>query len=670
MDPRSQAFLTAMDVVGAPAIALDAQGRLLGWSDACRALTGLSAVEVLGWAPWEVRLVDEPSASFRAALAALPASGPASGPAAPRASGPASEPASGPAVLPDGRLARPGVQRVESPCVTAAGERRWLAWSLAPVEGEAGGGRVRVLGSATDVTHHRRTEEALRASEARFSGIVTLAADAIVSVDDAQRVVLFNRGAEGLFGWRQEEVLGQPLALLLPEEGGTDVQGVSGGLPRSTPTGARREVVARRRDGTLLPAEAAVSRLEVGGGRRLFTLALRDVTERRRAEREQRLLARAGELLGRSLAQPATPARIAELVLPELADGCALWLADARPPPLSGPADAPAPLRLEGVWHVRPGCTAALRARVEREGPPVPGGAEGAEGAGPVVAVPLGAAGREVGLLALYGGGARGRPGPEEHALAAALAERAAAALENARLYRLAQDATAARDEVLGVVAHDLRNPLSALSVAAGLLGRRLPPEDAGVASILRSVRQMDRLVRDLLDVCTLEAGHLGVEPEPQSPALLVREALELVRPLAAGHLLAVDVDEALPEVRADRSRVLQVFSNLVGNALKFTPEGGRVLVGAAWSEAEGAVCFRVTDSGPGIPAEHLPHLFERFWRARRADRRGAGLGLPIARGLVEAHGGRLWVESEAGQGSTFRFTLPLAHPVARSALG
>lgn len=634
MDPRSEAFLAGMDVVGAPAAALDAQGRLLGWNGSCESLTGLSAVEVLGWAPWEARLVDEPSAPFRAALTA----------------------------------GRPGeVQRVECPCLTRLGERRWLAWSLASVEEvPAGRGGVRVLASATDVTAHRRTEDALRASETRFAGIIALAADAIVSVNEAGRVVVFNRGAEALFGWSCEEVMDQPLQVLLPEEARGERAEQMGAFrtegTRAPLAGVRREVVGRRRDGTLFPAEAAVSRLETGGGQRLFTVALRDVTERKRAEREQRLMARAGELLGQSLEQSTTLQRLAELLVPELAEGCALWLCGAN--------GVPAP---ELVMHGDPAQAAALAERVHTEG--LPGGEEGpleagtpGPGSGDALRLPLQARGGELlGHVVLYGEavldgeGAGGPPCAEARGLAEALVARAAAALENARLYRLAQAATSARDEVLGVVAHDLRNPLHALMLSAVALERRLSPGDALLAGILRAARTMDRLVQDLLDTHTMDAGQLAVEPEPLPPALLVYEAVESARPLAVKHTLQGEVPSSLPDVKADRARVLQVFSNLLGNALKFTPAGGRITVGA---EVLGdAVCFRVSDSGPGIPAELVPHLFERFWRARRSDRRGAGLGLPIARGLVEAHGGRLWVESEEGAGTTFRFTLPTTAP-------
>jgi len=178
---------------------------------------------------------------------------------------------------------------------------------------------------------------------------------------------------------------------------------------------------------------------------------------------------------------------------------------------------------------------------------------------------------------------------------------------------------------------------------------------------IKRTMAEMDRLIEDLLDVTRIDAGRLPIEPEPHSAAALVAEAVELLRPVALerSQILEVSVAENLPAVHADRSRVLQVLSNLVGNAVKFSPEGGRITLNCVAAGAE--VRFSIADSGPGIPEEHLPRIFDRFWQARHVRRGGAGLGLSIARGIVEAHGGRIWVESSPGAGATFHFTLPRA---------
>jgi DNA-binding NarL/FixJ family response regulator/signal transduction histidine kinase len=260
---------------------------------------------------------------------------------------------------------------------------------------------------------------------------------------------------------------------------------------------------------------------------------------------------------------------------------------------------------------------------------------------------------------------------PEAEALLLRSAEKCARALERAfryqneqRAHAAAERATQLRDEVLGIVAHDLRNPLSAISTYASLM-LDAPVTDqrlhSSLQSILSSARQMDKLIGDLLDVSLLEADRLEVEVYPTQPDLLVREAVSTLEPIAAERSLALqcEVSDGLPPVYADRDRVLQVLSNLLGNALKFTPAGGTVTVQAKALGEE--VLFLVTDTGVGIAAEHLPQLFDRFWQARHTRRGGAGLGLAIAKGIVERHGGRLGVESRPGVGSTFFFTLPAA---------
>jgi signal transduction histidine kinase len=175
----------------------------------------------------------------------------------------------------------------------------------------------------------------------------------------------------------------------------------------------------------------------------------------------------------------------------------------------------------------------------------------------------------------------------------------------------------------------------------------------------------MNRLIQDLLDAAKLEAGRVAIAARPIQVAPLMREAQEMLAPLAAEKGLSLDckIAEPLPEVTADGGRVLQVLSNLVGNAIKFTPKGGRIVMRA--EDAPGGVRFSVADTGPGIPEEQLTKLFGRFWQGNPADRRGIGLGLTISKGIVDAHGGRIWVESRVGEGTTFHFTLATTMPVA-----
>jgi signal transduction histidine kinase len=226
------------------------------------------------------------------------------------------------------------------------------------------------------------------------------------------------------------------------------------------------------------------------------------------------------------------------------------------------------------------------------------------------------------------------------------------------------QQAIRARDEVLGIVSHDLRNPVSVIFSSASLLlefDLSAERRREHLVSIKRSAARLNHLIQDLLDVARMEAGVLRVVPVHFDLRELLEEAMAYQSEAVEKADLNLEAEVPDPGARAwgDRDRVLQVLSNLLDNAVKFTPPGGRVEVGARDEASEAGTLFWVTDSGPGITTQDQERLFDRFWQVGRRDKRGAGLGLSIVKGLVEAHGGRVWLESEAGQGSTFLFLLP-----------
>ncbi len=223
--------------------------------------------------------------------------------------------------------------------------------------------------------------------------------------------------------------------------------------------------------------------------------------------------------------------------------------------------------------------------------------------------------------------------------------------------------AVRARDEVLAVVSHDLRNPVGTIAAAAELLADvPLPPEQRGehLEIIYRAADRINRLIQDLLDVAQIEAGKLSVWQKPVKTVEMLDEAVASARARAdeEGVRLCAEVDPQLPQVAADRDRILQVMTNLIVNALKFTPENGQVTVTA--SASGGGVLVAVSDTGPGIEPEMREHLFDRFWRGHRTAGGGAGLGLAIVEGILAAHGAQVHVETEVGEGSRFSFVLPL----------
>jgi signal transduction histidine kinase len=235
-----------------------------------------------------------------------------------------------------------------------------------------------------------------------------------------------------------------------------------------------------------------------------------------------------------------------------------------------------------------------------------------------------------------------------------------------------AEQALQLRDETLAVVSHDLRSPLGAIAATAQSLSRHVPDETSRhqLDLIRRAAARMDRLIDDLLDSAAIGAGRLTIVAAPTGANALVREVVELWQPAAARQQVTLEVaDTDAPEcwITCDRERVMQVLSNLLSNAVRFTPSRGRVVVSV--EPVESLAQIAVQDGGPGVPAEHLPHLFKRFWQGPGQRREGTGLGLFIAKGIVEAHGGSIWVESGGpGRGSTFRFTLPQARAAVSAA--
>ncbi len=523
----------------------------------------------------------------------------------------------------------------------------------------------------------------------RFEAIVEIAADAIISVDERQSILLFNRGAEEIFGYDREEVLGEALDSLLPERFRNShfrhLQRFAEGPEAARHMAERREIAGLRKDGREFPAEASISRLDTPDGR-IFTVVLRDVTEQKKNEQTQRFLANASSVLARSLDYEDTMAGLARIAIPHLADWCAIDVLDDGgltriQAAHTDPALDELAQRLKDFppEHTRPHPSLTVLETGEPElietvsDDFLRGIAASDEhlallrrlGVGSVLVVPLVARSRTLGAFALVSDDPARPFGPDDVLLAEELGRRAALAVDNARLYQEARAAVAARDEVLSVVSHDLGNPLSAIRVAARVLERLLAsgqvdPAREQVTSIREAGTQMERLIRDLLEIRRIESGRLRLVCRPEEVTELVDRAIRSQKGLAADRDVTLErvLARGLPDViRVDADRVHQIFANFIGNALKFTPRGGTVTVGAEPSEA--GVRFWVRDTGPGLSSHELPHVFDRFWQAEQQGSHGVGLGLSIARGLTQAHGGTVRVESGDGRGCTFYFELP-----------
>ncbi len=280
-----------------------------------------------------------------------------------------------------------------------------------------------------------------------------------------------------------------------------------------------------------------------------------------------------------------------------------------------------------------------------------------------VIQIPIRDHGGVIGRVTLMFMESNRRYRPEDLELASELVTRGGWALDAARQYERATRAVAAREDILAVVAHDLRNPLSTVLMATSLLSssETLDPSDQrAVERIERAGLKMEKLVQDLLDWSTIESGRLSVQLVPVSLHALLDDADELLTPLASarGLHLVIERDDRQIDVMCDRARTSQLFSNLVGNAIKLSPKDGTIRV--SYEVNETAVKMLITDQGPGIDPAHLPRIFDRYWQAEdgTARRQGVGLGLAISSGIAVAQRGEIGVTSVLGQGAQFSFTL------------
>jgi PAS domain S-box-containing protein len=566
----------------------------------------------------------------------------------------------------------------------ADGSDVWTEMATSPLVDEDG----RFLGAlamVADRTKSKEAEESLAESMNLTRSVIDGTTDAVFVKDRQGRYVFINTAGAGFAGLLPENVVGKDDTAFFGAETARALRENDANVMRSGKTSTYEEV-AIAKDGVRHVFSVTKAPWRDTAGRVIGLIGIaRDVTERRRIEDEQRLLAEVSDALARSIDFEDTLQRVANLLVPRLADWCFVdWVEEGAFRTAIAHED---PARLEVMRRLldlyvvpRDGLTTNIRGRVFRTTKAETGEATEALMASIVdegdhlddlramglrfyAIVPLLVRGRAVGVMTLLSAKSGRRYGGEDVAVASEIGRRAAMAIENARLYRDAQRAIVARNDLLAMVAHDLRNPLNVLLLRATILLRQWPEEQPGqfhIEAIQRLAKQMAVLTSELLDVSSLEAGHLVLERSPSEPRRLVDELVDQFGPVAEQKALRLvtEVEPHLPELLCDRGRVYRVLVNLMDNAVKFTPKEGVITVRA---EKHGSsIWFSVTDTGPGIPEEQLQHIFDRYSQPAGAARGGAGLGLFIAKGIVEAHGGRISAKARTGEGTTFRFTVPL----------
>lgn len=542
----------------------------------------------------------------------------------------------------------------------------------------------------------REALDALRRVEAHHRLIVESVRDHAIFMTDAEgRIVSWNSGAARLTGYLVEDVLGKPLATL-------DSPDAPAG------TGAAELLARARRDGT---SDVAGWRATRGGARfwaethvsavhdetqRGFVVVVRDAGEKRRADLAMRLLVEASKTLASSLGYAETLHHASSLALGELADWCAVWLlGDEGRVELGAFAHRSTDdlARLSDlVASSPPSYDTVVAGRSELSGPIDPARRD-ALATDPIqravlhaldltsrIRAPLSTSDQPIGIIELGVAGGRRVHDARDLALAEELGRRAASAIENARLFELAQrerarveDATRAKDEFIATISHELRTPLSAVLGWARMLrsgGLDAEKRERAIETIERNARAQSQLIEDLVDVSRVVSGRVRLQVVDVDLVALVTSALDTIRPTAElkGIHLSAGLDPRAGGVSVDPDRMLQVISNLLTNAVKFTPRGGHIEV--ELTASAGSSVLTISDSGQGIPPRELRHVFDRFWQAdqgARGRQGGLGLGLSIVKHLVDLHGGTVEAFSEGlGRGARFTVTLPLVHGIDR----
>lgn len=557
----------------------------------------------------------------------------------------------------------------------------WTAWAHAGrrLEPEA----VAAFDRAFDALLVRAAGERLELEQSRLRAVTENSPALIFLKDLDGRYLSINRRALEPLGLTPDVFLGRTDREIFPAEVAEILESTDRSALETQRAVTTEENV--RRDGdvrTFLTTKFPISdprgqQVALGG-------IATDITHRKRQRQAERFLARASKVLSSSLEYETTLSKLADLIVPQLADCCIIDMAtdegELRRLRVShaDPAKAALAEQLQGIPtenspHLLLEAFETRRAVLVSEASDTfaervtdtPEHAELLRMLAPksVMQVPMMARNRLLGAIAFVICESNRRYGRHDLALADELASRAALAVDHARLYRVAQDAIHARERILAIVAHDLRAPLNAVAISLDFLLKSGPAEAAqrrALETAERSIQRMNRQIEDLMDIASIDAGVLSVSMRTLRVSELLREAVELKRGQATdvGIELRVWASESL-RISGDRDRLLQVFENLIGNAIKFCRPGGRVTLGAD-ADGQHVRCW-VRDDGPGIPGAHRERIFEPFWQAKPADRRGAGLGLPICRGIVQAHGGRIWAESTPGEGTRICFTLRTA---------
>ncbi len=596
------------------------------------------------------------------------------------------------------------LETIEYPCHSPT-QQRWFIMNVSKLEGADPGAVVshiditaRML-AQIDLENMNRTlesrilerTEALASSEEKFRNLVSDARDGILIFNQAGQIIFGNHQAEKMFGYSFDELINQRIELLIPINLlNTHITQRDEYLLNTTKKPMDRtglDLNGRRKDGTQFPVDVALSPSETMNGK-IVTAIIRDMTARKKREEEVQFLAKAGQMLTESFNHENALKDMVELTVQSIADGCTVRLfgEDKK-------LKVAASIHVDPIKHLAFGRLAKIYGDKGLVAPEILEAIDSKAiqiinklprirfsglhlqtselkdldsiGEFNSAIIPLIVRGEVIGVLSLISDNTKRRYEESDIPFLKSIANQLALSIVNVRLYNKAQSSIKLREEILAIVSHDLRSPLTSIQMTGQLLPKIAEDKSKVLKfseKILSSAYQMKRMIEDLMDFAKIQEGNLSIEMKNEQPAVVVESVFEMMNGQATekGVQLSREASPKLPVVKYDKQRIVQVLVNLVGNAIKFSRSGGHVHLAAF--EFNGGVKFSVTDNGLGISEEDVPKIFDRYWQASRSKTASAGLGLSITKGIIEAHGTQIKVESQLGKGSTFYFVLPVSN--------
>ncbi len=499
----------------------------------------------------------------------------------------------------------------------------------------------------------------LKQSEEKFKGFLESSYDAIVLVDSKSNIVFINQQVLNWFGYSTNELIGQPFEILIPsryEEPHITQRNEYIKNPTSKSMGRHLDLWAKRKNGTEFPVDISIAPLPTESGD-LVSAVIRDVTEMKKAEEQQQFLLETNRLLSETSDYQECLQRIANILVPRLADACTVSMIEDNQ--LKQKAVSSIDASSSNRMLVLPTSRAIelLINHVDHEEPSLK-----------KMIIPLQIQGRKIGSISLIMAESGRTFSNMDFVFAELVANRSALYIENARLYKKAKEAIRTREDVIEIVSHDLKNPLGSISINAQIL-EKIKPEGISeeawrnfktkIDAIKNATEKATTLIKSILDLSKIESGTLIIEKKNIDIIKLTSSVVEMLHPLIDQKGIKLEMSSEIEDliISCDQEKISQVLANLLGNALKFTSSGGIIKISLRLKGNH--LHFSIQDSGYGIATKDIPYLFDRYWQAKENHNLGTGLGLSIVKGIVEAHDGKIWVESELGQGSTFHFTIP-----------